>query len=225
LQNVDLSISNNHAYRPWFENGAWQGDLIEYDLATDGTRTTDASVGSNPPLASGNNWMARTVFAARENPSGDGMTFTTYWQDGASGRNIFTVGSTGSQADFLWSNLSDAQKTTLDPDTFLLGTNGAYDSPILNFVRGDRSNEKGQGGTQTATACSAISLTPTRSTSGHRRKPSPFPATRPSGKASRPAPAASPWAPMAACCMCSMQLMAPRCMPTYRPCCSASSMR
>jgi hypothetical protein len=147
LQNVDLSISNNHAYRPWFENGAWQGDLIEYDLATDGTRTTDASVGSNPPLASGNNWMARTVFAARENPSGDGMTFTTYWQDGASGRNIFTVGSTGSQADFLWSNLSDAQKTTLDPDTFLLGTNGAYDSPILNFVRGDRSNEKGQGGT------------------------------------------------------------------------------
>ncbi|MEA2095007.1 MAG: hypothetical protein U9P11_10670, partial [Pseudomonadota bacterium] len=63
LQNVDLSISNNHAYRPWFENGAWQGDLIEYDLAIDGTRTTDASVGSNPPLASGNNWMARTVFA------------------------------------------------------------------------------------------------------------------------------------------------------------------
>ncbi|MCK5480468.1 MAG: hypothetical protein KAJ06_04955, partial [Gammaproteobacteria bacterium] len=92
LKNTDLSTPYNHAYRPWFENGAWQGDVIEYDLATDGTRTTDASTGSNPPVAGTNNWMARATFAARENPSGDGLTFTTYWQDGVNGRNIFTVG-------------------------------------------------------------------------------------------------------------------------------------
>jgi hypothetical protein len=146
LKSEDLSTLNNHAYRPWFENGAWQGDLIEYDLATDGTRTTDASVGSNPPVAGTNNWMARAVFAAKENPTGDGVTFTTYWQEGANGRNIFTVGAAGTQAPFLWSSLSDAQKTALDLETFDLGTNGDYDSPILNFVRGDRTNEKGLGG-------------------------------------------------------------------------------
>jgi hypothetical protein len=146
LKDEDLLTPNNHAYRPWFENGAWQGDLIEYDLATDGTRTTDANVGSNPPVASGSNWMARAVLAAKENPTGDGVTYTTYWQEGASGRNIFTMGAAGTQAPFLWSNLSDAQKTALDPETFALGTTGAYDSPILNFVRGDRSNEKGLGG-------------------------------------------------------------------------------
>ena len=146
LKNADLSTSDNHAYRPWFENGAWQGDLIEYDLATDGTRSTDASVGSNPPVAIGNNWLARATFAARENPSGDDKTFTTYWQDGPDGRNIFTVGKTGAQAKFLWGSLSDAQKTALDPVTFALGTNDPYDSPILNFVRGDRSSEKRKGG-------------------------------------------------------------------------------
>ncbi|UCC56656.1 MAG: hypothetical protein JSU75_02545, partial [Gammaproteobacteria bacterium] len=146
LKNEDLSTVNNHAYRPWFENGAWQGDVIEYDLATDGTRTTDASVGSNPPVASGSNWMARAVLADKENPTGDGVTFTTYWQEVADGRNIFTLGAAGTQVPFLWSSLSDAQKTALDPETFALGTNGDYDSPILNFVRGDRSNEKGLGG-------------------------------------------------------------------------------
>jgi hypothetical protein len=140
LKDVSLSAADNHAYRPWFENGAWQGDLIEYDLTSDGTRTTDASVGSNPPVASGNNWMARTTFAARES------SITDYWKSGGSGRNIFTVGSAGNQADFLWSNLSDAQKTALDPETFTLALTGSYDSPVLNFIRGDRSNEKSTGG-------------------------------------------------------------------------------
>jgi hypothetical protein len=140
LKNIDLSVADNHAYRPWFENGAWQGDVIEYDLASDGTRTTDASVGSNPPVAAGNNWMARATFAARES------SITDYWKSGGSGRNIFTRGAAGTQADFLWSSLSDAQKTALDADTLALGTNGAYDSPILNFTRGDRSNEKSTGG-------------------------------------------------------------------------------
>ncbi len=146
LKNANLSVADNHAYRPWFENGAWQGDLIEYDLATDGTRTTDASVGSNPPVAGVNNWMARATYADKENPSGDGLTFTTYWQEGSSGRNIFTVDASGNQTAFLWSNLSDTQKAALDPVTFALGTSSAYDSPILNFVRGDRNNEKSQNG-------------------------------------------------------------------------------
>ena len=143
----NLLDGNTKAYRPWFENGAWQGDLIEYDVDANGVRTTDADVGSNPPTATGNNWLARATFADNE------ANVKDYWkQSGGSDskRYIFTVNSdSGSQVEFLWDNLSDTQKEALDPAEFITNTsNNAYDSEILNFIRGDRSNEKSaQGGT------------------------------------------------------------------------------
>lgn len=143
----NLLSGSTRAFRPWFENGAWQGDLIEYFVDADGIRTTDADVGSNPPTATGSNWMARATFADKE------ATITDYWKESTSSsdgrRQIFTVNSdTGDQVDFLWDNLSDSQKAALDQDTLDASLTGSYDSPILNFIRGDRSNEKsGTGGT------------------------------------------------------------------------------
>ena len=143
----NLLDGSTKAYRPWFENGAWQGDLIEYDVDANGVRTTDADVGSNPPTADGNNWMARATFAEKE------ATVTDYWEQSGgndSKRYIFTVnGDSGSQVPFLWDNLSDTQKEALDPAEFITNvTDKPYDSEILNFIRGDRSNEKSaQGGT------------------------------------------------------------------------------
>jgi len=145
----NLLSGDTRAFRPWFENGAWQGDLIEYNVDASGIRTTDADVGSNPPTATGNNWMARATFADMEAtyPNGD------YWHEATTSsdkrRNIFTVNSdSGDQVDFLWNNLSDSQKAALDQATVDAGLLGAYDSNILNFVRGDRSEEKSAlGGT------------------------------------------------------------------------------
>ena len=48
LKNRDLTQGDTLAYRPWFENGAWQGDIIQYDILADGTRRTDVSIGVNP---------------------------------------------------------------------------------------------------------------------------------------------------------------------------------
>ena len=50
LKSADLATPNNRAYRPWLENGAYQGDVIEYNLDTEGNRTTadDSLVGLNP---------------------------------------------------------------------------------------------------------------------------------------------------------------------------------
>ncbi len=148
------------AYRPFFENGAWQGDIIQYAIDANGNRSTDASVGSNSPVVAGSSggcgktapdgcWMARATFESKV------ATVTDYWKEITDGRNIFTYGDTDddgvadSQVDFLWSNLSDAQRAVLDPATAADPTplTGAYDSPILNFIRGDDSNEKANGGT------------------------------------------------------------------------------
>ena len=165
LSKNDFSASGGYAYQPWFENGAWQGDLIEYyvcgqdDEATlnckVGDRSTDAVVGSNPAQAGASNWMARATFDAKE---GTNPITTAYWQEKSGGRHIFTVktGSTGTQTqvDFLWNQLSDPQKLALDSNiadptnlfsqglAASVATGSAYDSLVLNFIRGDRENEK-----------------------------------------------------------------------------------
>ncbi|RCX29880.1 pilus assembly protein [Thioalbus denitrificans] len=157
LQNTNLAEGDTRAYRTWYENGAWQGDLIEYDIASTGARYTDVAVGYSPPgvPVDGDtdghiNWSVRAVFAAAEGQTADGTTsnpqqydgvptITDYWMETADGggRNIFTV-SIGSQVPFLWNNLSTTQRAALDSG---VATTGAYDSDILNFIRGDRSNE------------------------------------------------------------------------------------
>ena len=60
LTNTDLSKGNVKAYRTWFENGAWQGDLIEYSVSKFGalTSTVDLS-GLSPTNADPQtNWSA-----------------------------------------------------------------------------------------------------------------------------------------------------------------------
>ena len=161
LQDTSLA-GGTLAYRPFFENGAWQGDIIQYKIDANGSRSTDASVGSNAPVVAGSSggcgktapdgcWMARATFESKV------ASVTDYWKEITGGRNIFTYGDTDddgvadTQVDFLWSNLSDTQQAILDPATaaVLLPSplNEDYDSPILNFVRGDDSNEKANGGT------------------------------------------------------------------------------
>ena len=126
LSSTDLSGNSINAYGPWFENGAWQGDLIEYTVCGEnpnpadancpsgsaGKRFTDAGVGSNPPVAGTNNWLARATFAAKE---GSNPVSTAYWEEKTGGRHIFTV-TNGAQVNFLWNNLSVVQKLALDTD-------------------------------------------------------------------------------------------------------------
>ena len=71
LQNRDLSQGNTLGYRPWFEPGSWQGDIIEYEFSAQGAATTDVVIGVIP-AAAGNKgscnrptsgcWSARASF-------------------------------------------------------------------------------------------------------------------------------------------------------------------
>jgi len=151
LKNNDLLQGKTQAYRPWFENGAWQGDIIEYDILADGARETDADVGANPATAgaagkcnfSGHSgagcWTARATFIANgaDSPTG------SYWQN----RNIFT--NDGGQVTFTWDNLSTTQRAAVDKSTYDAivaagdtSLNTADASDILNYIRGQRLHEK-----------------------------------------------------------------------------------
>ncbi len=114
LSGTDLSGDSVHAYAPWLENGAWQGDLIQYTLCgqtpTDtttcpagsaGKLITDAVVGSNPPEATGTNWMARATFYKNECADTNCTSYTDYWDTGRNDLYILTLTNLR-QVNFRW---------------------------------------------------------------------------------------------------------------------------
>jgi Tfp pilus tip-associated adhesin PilY1 len=134
LKQPGLGPGTTEAYRTWFENGAWQGDIIEYDVDNTGKHSTDVTVGAHPVSDGNNNWSARFEFAQQQ------ATVADYWKS-ANGRKIISWDG-NRQVAFRWGSLSASQRTLLDPAA---KTGGAYDSPVLNFVRGDRSQESPGG--------------------------------------------------------------------------------
>lgn len=146
------------AYRPWFENGAWTGDLIQYFVDPDGRRYfTGGTIGLFPRDGAGWNtmgdlWTARYVFPDFEpydvtEETSDAWECTELTPDYWQGRNIFTMRG-GTQVPFRWNSLGDAQQSVVDPAIHTLQEvetdlkTDPYASPVLNFVRGDRSRER-----------------------------------------------------------------------------------
>jgi hypothetical protein len=154
---VGNETGGTRAYRPWFESGSWTGDLIEYEITSDGLRLVRGDIGQYP--RDGENWRGdQTLWSARYSfpdyqaydlslETADGWQCTEeeplYWQT----RNIFTM-SDGQQVPFRWDELTEAQRQTVDAATPGADDDdpGAWDSPILNFIRGDRSNERCKDG-------------------------------------------------------------------------------
>ncbi|WP_290648926.1 PilC/PilY family type IV pilus protein, partial [Aquisalimonas sp.] len=155
LKSTNLEAGATRAYRPWFENGTWMGDLVEYTISQQGERTTDVPVGAYPPEQGEENWSARAGFPEHERDlDGDGEALEepddVFWKE----RNLFTVKECSANpcntVPFWWDRLSDHQKSSLDPVAF--ADEDAQDGPeakaseLLNFVRGDRSHERDQEG-------------------------------------------------------------------------------
>jgi hypothetical protein len=84
LSNADLVGGTTKGYRPWFENGSWQGDLVEYTVTASGGLSTSVSFAQSSPTNTGSNWSALVNFAAREEADAD------YWD---TGRKIITFNS------------------------------------------------------------------------------------------------------------------------------------
>ena len=85
--------------------------------------------------------MARATFYAKECADSVCSSFTSYWQN----RNIFTYND--GKVDFTWDALSNAQKQALDPAAYDPNGDGdtsdmLAESEVLNYIRGDHTNEK-----------------------------------------------------------------------------------
>lgn len=100
----------------------WTGDVHSYALSNAGTVSTVDSWTNGAAYEID----AQNMVSGAWNPTG---------------RKIVTMNGS-SKVAFLWSNLSAAQKTALDS-----ASSAAASSPVLNYIRGDHSNEVSNGGT------------------------------------------------------------------------------
>ena len=132
LSNSDLS-GGVKAYRGWFENGGWQGDLIEYDVSSGGGLSTSIDLTGTSPVQSpaGTNWSAFIQFDVNDNDP-------DYWD---TGRKIITSNGANwpHQTAFRWTGATDGTFLT-DAQKAQIGSEDIYE-----FVRGNRAKENPAG--------------------------------------------------------------------------------
>jgi outer membrane protein assembly factor BamB len=115
LSHHDLHLAEGQAFQPTFDLSSGTGNLREWRL----DRKAHTSAG----------WDARSVLLADEKADPD------WWIN----RKIIMRDASGNQQGFWWNHLARRQKELLDARNVL--QNGAGDSPLLNYLRGDRSGE------------------------------------------------------------------------------------
>jgi len=135
LKATNLQDGDTKAYRPWFESGNWQGDVIEYNVTKNGVLSTDViNINTHPPAANGSNWSARATMAANEIDSKD------YWKNT---RKIITSISGTDQIAFQWKKITKTQQSEIYPDN-------KVGEKVVNFIRGDRKEDGGIFRTRTS---------------------------------------------------------------------------
>ena len=115
LSHHDLHLADGKAFQPSFHHASGSGNLREWKLDRNGFRSAG--------------WDARSVLLADESRD------PVWWTQ----RKIIMLDAFGNQQGFWWNHLGKPQKEQLDAGNSL--RTGAGDSPLLNYLRGDRTGE------------------------------------------------------------------------------------
>jgi len=124
ITGFNLSDGAQKAFQVWFDGNNWAGDVVAYPINANGQ--TDVSTRL---------WSAGDVFLTKQ-ACGNGSTTddpgaTVDWFN--TGRKVVTKNSFGFNKPFRWASIPGHQASIGD----------ATDGPkILNYIRGDRINEK-----------------------------------------------------------------------------------
>ncbi len=124
ITGFNLSGGTQKAFQVWFDGYNWAGDVVAYPLGTDGRTDTSTRL-----------WSASDVFQSKQacgngsptDPAGSAVD----WFDTT--RKVVTRNTFGSNKPFRWASIPDHHSSIGD----------ATEGPkILNYIRGDRINEK-----------------------------------------------------------------------------------
>lgn len=120
LTGFNLSTGTQKAFQSAFDPNGWNGDLVAYPISALGRTELTTRL-----------WRASAVFESKQACYGSSVAGTTTYY--STDRKIGTLNG-ASKVAFRWANLSGTQQTAIGSAT--------AGPKILDFVRGDRSNEK-----------------------------------------------------------------------------------
>jgi len=117
-------------YRAGYDTADWSGNLGAKKFGTDGK------------LAAKSDWSARDLLDTRMASAGahdrDRVVLSF---SGTTAASAGRAATTGAGVPFRWADLSDAQKAALKASTDTGAESTAFGRAVLDFLRGDRSNE------------------------------------------------------------------------------------
>ncbi len=119
--NLSGTAGQQYVFQAWFDGNNWAGDVIAYPMLSNGSADITNRL-----------WSAAEVFKSKQGcgTATDEPTASTTWFKDTGGRNVVFRNSNGINKGFRWGNFGADDKTDL----------GSED--IVDFIRGDRSNEK-----------------------------------------------------------------------------------
>jgi PilY1 beta-propeller domain len=117
--NLSGTAGTQNVFQPWFDGNSWAGDVLAYPMTPSGSADISNRL-----------WSAAEVFTSKQGcgTATDEPTATTTWFK--TGRKIVTRSSTGLNKPFQWGTIGSGHQTAIG------------DEATLDFIRGDRSNEK-----------------------------------------------------------------------------------
>ena len=135
--------TSTRIYQAGFNSARWTGSVKAFAL-----RTLDESEDKNKNglLDSGEDTNGNGKLDLTGSIAGSASWVAENLIPAAASRRLLSYNpeAAAKGISFEWANLSNAQKAALDPAT--AASASAVSSPVLNYLRGDQSNEKAKGG-------------------------------------------------------------------------------